>query len=227
MVYSDVEDDTLGGTTTSSSDKFGILFNIDSVNFSVGNFINSYNSSAPLDDVVNGQMALNDGHADFWYVDTATHTINATAKDMYISSNYLSDGDASTQDVTVGIFYHIVTAHGSTHGHYRIYFVRALTTSDANDVQFSKDGTAIKYAIGVWDNSRFTNHFSSFDNMVIVGDYSVGMGFGTTTITSTQKETVTESGTVSASTSSFTIIFVLAGLAVGIPVIANMRRRKN
>jgi hypothetical protein len=217
MVMARYSDSTVGGNTKSTSDKFGIIFNIDSVNFSVGNFINSYNSSAPLDDVVNGQMALNDGHADFWYVDTSVNAINASSKaaDMYISSNYQSDGDAATQNVDVGVYYR--------GGRYYIYLVRALTTSDTNDVQFSADGTAIKIALATWDNNRFTYHMSSFDNMIILGNYSVGMGFGTTTVT----ETKTETGSVSASTSSFTVVFVLAGLAVGIPVIANMRRRKH
>jgi hypothetical protein len=220
MVMARISDSSVGGTTKATSDKFGIIFNIDSANFSVGNFINSYNSSAPLDDAVNGQMALNDGHADFWYVDTSVNAINASSKaaDMYISSNYLTDGTGA-QDVDVGVYYRS--------SRYYIYLVRALTTTDANDVQFTKDGTAIKIALATWDNERFTYHMSSFDNMIILGNYTVGMGFGTTTVTTTQKETVTASGTISASTSSFTIVFVLAGLAVGIPVIANIRRRKN
>jgi hypothetical protein len=221
MVYTRISDSTLGSNSSkSTSDKFSILWNIDSANFSVGNFIDNYNSSAPLDDVVTGQMALDDGHADMWYVDSAVHPINASSKasDMYISSNYLTDG-TTKQDVDLGYYYF--------GGRYYIYFVRTLTTDDSNDVQFEKDGTAILYALALWDNDRMTYHLSSFDNMVIIGDYSVGMGFGTTTITTTQKETVTASGTISASTSSFTLVFVLAGLAVGIPVIANIRRRKS
>jgi hypothetical protein len=221
MVMASVSDSTLGGTTKSTSDKFAIIFNIDVVNFTVGDFLTSYNSSSTNeDDTLTGQMAFTNGHADMWYLDTSTNLVNTTgdAMDYYISSNYQSDGAAATQNVKYQLDYG-TTGHGGSKG-YRYYFVRPLTTSDTNDVQFNIEGQGIYYAIAVWDNSRFTYHLSSFDQMVVVGDKLLTP----TTVISTVTET--ETGSVSSTTSSFTIVFVLAGLVVAIPVIANMKRRK-
>jgi hypothetical protein len=226
MIMASVSDSTIGGTTKSTSDKFAILFNIDVVNFTIGDFITSYNSSSTNeDDTLTGQMGFGNGHADMWYLDTSVNLVNTTgdAMDYYISSNYQSDGTGK-QDVKYALDYG-TTGHGGSKG-YRYYFVRPLTTSDENDVQFDIEGQGIYYAIALWDNSRFTYHLSSFDQMIVVGDELLTPTTVEKTVTVNNNVTVTETGSVSASTSSFTIVFVLTGLIVAIPVIANMRRRK-
>jgi hypothetical protein len=227
MVMASITDVTAGTTSKSTSDKFAIIFNIDVINFTVGDFLTSYNSSSTNeDDTLTGQMGFKNGHADMWYVDTSSQALNSSgiAMDYYISSNYQSDG-TDKQDVSYGLHYGAV-AHDGSKG-YRFFFVRPLTTSDNNDVQFNIEGQGIYYAIAYWNNSRFTYHLSSFDQMVVVGDKLLTPTTVTNekTVTNNVSVTVTTTET-SASTSSFTMVFVLAGLLVAIPVIANMRRRK-
>jgi hypothetical protein len=239
MIRAQVPDSTVTAKSSgsSTSDKFGFIFNIDVVNFTVGDFITYYNSTETnLDDVLSGQMMFTNGHADFWYVDVNTLGYNATgmAVDKSISSGILTD---AAQDVHVGIWYGDL-GHGSVG--YRYYFVRALNTGDSNDAQFNVDGTAIHYAIAAWNDESAVYHLSSFDQMVIVGnEFNVIHAVtdtvtNTATTTETETETATEtatttvSGSASASgtTSSFTAVFVLAGLFVSIPIIAKMRNRK-
>jgi hypothetical protein len=229
MIMAQFTDPTLGSTSSkTTSDKFAIIFNIDVVNFTVGQFLGSYNSTADEADALSGQMGFTNGHADLWYADTAIGGVNTTSNlgDYNIASNYASDG-TDKQDVSYAMQYGKVAFDGSKG--YRVYFVRALTTSDTNDVQFT-NGKAIKYAIAQWDNSRWTYHYSSFDQMVVVGNELAGemTVTNTATVTNNNNVTVTVTGTTtpSGTTSSFTVIFVLAGLVVAIPVIANMRRRK-
>jgi hypothetical protein len=229
MFMASITDPTIGSTSSkTTSDKFAIIFNIDVVNFTVGDFLGAYNSTADEADALSGQMGFPNGHADMWYADTAVGGINTTSKlgDYNIASNYASDG-TDKQDVSYAMQYGSV-AHDGSLG-YRVYFVRALTTSDTNDVQFT-EGMGIHYAIARWDNSRWTYHYSSFDQMVVVGNELAGKMTVTeqNTVTNTNEVTVTVTGTTtpSGTTSSFTVIFVLAGLVVAIPVIANMRKRK-
>jgi hypothetical protein len=229
MVHASVPDATFNNTSKASSDKFGIIFNIDVVNFTVGQFITSYNfGTKDLDQTLSGQMAFTNGHADFWYVDMADVTVNSTgmAKDEAISTGILSDG-VSHQDVHMSVFY-------GGYGHansleYDFFFVRALNTNDPNDAQFNVAGTQIHYAVAAWNNSASYYHHSSFDQMVIVGNQFNMVK----TTTSVQTSTVTETKTTTASTSktsgttsSFTAVFVLAGLVVSIPLISHMRKRR-
>jgi hypothetical protein len=226
MVQAQVPDRTVTskGTSASTSDKFGFIFNIDVVNFTVGDFISYYNSSssAPLDEVLSGQMMFNNGHADFWYVDIGALGYNATgmASDKYIGGAILPD---DTQDVHVSVWYGDL-GHGSVG--YRIYMVRPLNTGDANDAQFDVDGTAIHYAIAAWNNEKNEYHLSSFDQMIIVGNEFNVMKTSVETSVVTETKTETGTGSASGTTSSFTAVFVLAGLFVSIPIIARMRSRK-
>lgn len=241
MVQAQVNDATMNDTSSATSDKFGIIFDIDVVNFSVGQFLTSYTNNQPLSTTLQGQMGFSQGgHADFWFVDTANVHANTTglAQNMYISTGILSE--PSTQQ-TVQVF----AWYGSwAHGHgWQFYFVRPLNTNDNNDAQFNVAGTPIYYAIAHWNDSLTTSHISSFDQMVVVGDSVTGITARTTTQTNTQTQTetktetksVTSTATVTASgtstttgtTSSFTAIFVLAGLVVSIPLISHMRRRKH
>ncbi len=218
MVKAQVPDKTPTalGTGSATSDKFGFIFNIDVVNFTVGQFLTNYNSSQTnLDNVLSGQMAFSTGgHADFWYVDVGKFGTNTTGKalDEAISSGITNDG-ATHQDVSVGIWYGNL-GHGSVG--YQYFFVRALNTGDPNDAQFNVDGAATHYAIASWDASSGAYHHSSFDQLIIVGNnFNV---VSTITVTATSSKT-------SGTTSSFTVVFVLLGLAVSIPVIAHYRKR--
>jgi hypothetical protein len=221
MAMFEVDDTTPSYASSATSDKFGVIFNIDEANFTVGDFLNTYNSSATnLDKVLDGQMGFKgDGHADLWWIDMADTKVNTTGKamDYYISTNYLSDG-STKQDVSYAVWYGLLAVHGPTKVYgYRIWFVRSLTTNDSNDAQF-KVGTGVHYAIASWDNSAAEYHHSSFDQMVVIGNELGGVSISTVTVTGETKT----SGTASA----FTAAFVLAGLAVAIPVISKMRRRK-
>lgn len=227
MVMAEITDSTPSNSTSSTSDKFGIIFNIDVVNFTVGDFLNNYNSSeTDLNLVLDGQMGFNNGHADLWYVDTKTTGFNTSglAEDSYITSAVVTDGP-SNQDVHYSLWYGITAVHGSTvvHG-YRIIFVRSLSTNDDNDVQFTSEGTGINYAIASWDNSQKEFHHSSFDQMVIVGDHIGAITQGT--VVSNVTLTVTESASITSSLSAFSVVFVLAGLAIAIPVITYFRPKK-
>jgi hypothetical protein len=228
MVRLSVSDSTFNNTSSATSDKFGVIFNIDVANFSVGQFITNYNNSETnLDNVLSGQMAFTSGHADFWYVDMAKTTVNATgmAQDEAISTGILGDG-ATHQDVHVAVYYGAFGHGGAME--YDIFFVRPLNTGDSNDAQFNVDGTAIHYAIAVWQASAATYHHSSFDQMIIVGNEFnvIHTSVQTSEVTKTETKTVTGTSTTSGTTSSFTAIFVLAGLAVSIPLISHMRKRK-
>ena len=235
MAMFEIPDATHTNATSATSDKFAVLFNIDEANFTIGDFFSYYNrSDSSLDTRLSGQMGFkNDGEADMWYVDTATTGFNTTGKaqDEYISTNYNSDG-ASHQDVYYALWYGVLAVHGSVEWGYRIWFVRSLTTNDPNDVQFNQDGNGIYYAIAAWDHSEYEYHHSSFDQMLIVGDHinvSVSTTLATTTATKTEtkQNTVTVTNTsTSGTTSSFTAVFVLAALAVSIPLISRMRHKK-
>jgi hypothetical protein len=242
MIMAQVSDETVTtkGQGSAHSDKFGLIFNIDVANFTVGQFFTSYTNGQSLDTTLSGDMMFPEGHADFWYVDVNDIGTNATgmAKDEAISTGILSDG-GTHQDVSVSVWYISVT-HGSNTVHEYVYFfVRALNTGDSNDAQFDVDGTAIHYAIAGWNDNSTYYHLSSFDQMIIVGT-TFDVVNHTTTMTNTVKTTetktvketttavttVTGTGTASGTTSSFTVIFVLAGLFVSIPIIARMRSRK-
>lgn len=225
MVKAQVPDTTVTakGTASATSDKFGFIFNIDVVNFTVGQFLTNYNSTATnLNNVLTGQMAFSTGgHADFWYVDVGTLGFNATGKavDKSISTGILTD---TQQDVSVGIWYGNL-GHGSVG--YRYFFVRALNTGDKNDAQFNVNGKAIHYAIASWDGNAGAYHHSSFDQMIIVGNQfsvvSTQTQMQTTTVTTTETSSKTNT-----TTSAFTTVFVLLGLAVSVPLIAHYRKRR-
>lgn len=217
MVKAQVNDPTptAKGTSSATSDKFGIIFNVDVVNFTVGQFLTNYNSSATnLNDVLSGQMAFSTGgHADFWYVDVGTTGVNTTttAVDKSISTGITTD-PSSEQNVQVGIYY-----GNFDHGHgYDYYFVRPLSPVNNNTDQanFATNGTAIHYATAWWNNEQREFHHSSFDQMVIVGnEFNV-------------IQTVTATGKTSGTTSSFTAVFVLAALVISVPLVAKYRKRK-
>ena len=217
MAMFEVDDTTpTTGTSSATSDKFAVIFNIDEANFTVGDFLNNYNSSSTnLDQILDGQMGFKgDGHADLWWVDMAQQKLNTTGKamDYYISSNYVSDG-SSHQDVYYAVWYGLLAVHGSRQvWGYRIWFVRSLTTDDANDVQFTTQGAGIQYAIASWQDSAAEYHHSSFDQMLVLGN-EIGI---VSTVTSSKT-----SGTASA----FTAAFVLAGLVIAIPVVSKLRKK--
>ena len=170
-------------------------------------------------------MEFTSGHADFWYVDMSKATVNGTglAQDKYISTGILSDGAGTTnQDVHVGIYY---GKTGYSTG-YQYFFVRHLKTNDINDVQFNVEGVGIHYAIAHWDASSMTYHLSSFDQMIVVGDNIVGAKIGavintiySTTVNNTYSTTYSEAASISSTVSAFTIVIVLALVAVALPII--------
>lgn len=223
MMMMEIDDNTPTNqlNTSATSDKFAVIFNIDSVNFTVGDFLTNY----VADGNIVGQMGLNDGTADLWWIDTSTTGYNTTgtALDYYITTNYLTDG-ANSQDVHYALWYGVLANHG--HGPvwgYRLYFVRSLTTADtAHDVQFST-GMTDHYAIAHWNDSTSDTHFSSFDQMLVVGNNVGVVTQGTTTINNNFTQTITESASVTSSLSAFTVVFVLAGLAIAIPIITYFR----
>ncbi len=228
MVMAQVPDSTFNNTSSATSDKFGIIFNIDVANFSVGQFITHYDSSATdLNNVLTGQMAFTNGHADFWYVDMAKIAVNTStmADDKAISTGILGDG-ATHQDVHVAAYYGAFGHGGSME--YDYIFVRHLTTDDPNDAQFNVDGVGIHYAIAAWQASSATFHHSSFDQMVIIGD-KVGAVINTvdtTTVNNNFTTTYSEPASISSTVGVFTIVIVLAAIAIAIPVIAIFLRPK-
>ncbi len=220
MVMAQVNDPTVTvkGTASSTSDKFGILFNVDVANFSVGQFLTNYNGSETnLDKVLSGAMAFSTGgHAELWYVDVGTTGTNTTgmASDKSISTG-ITTNSAAEQDVHVGIYY-----GAFDHGYgYQYFFVRPLAPVNNNTDQanFANDGIAIHYAVAWWNNLQNEYHHSSFDQMVIVGNHF--------NVIQTQYETVTASKT-SGTASSFTVVFVLAALVIAIPVVSHYRKRR-
>lgn len=226
---------TTKGSGTATSDKFAMLFDINSPNITVGDFLTYYNSTTgvSLDNVLTGNMAFTNGaKADLWYVVVSDIGVNATGKaqDMAITTGVLSDGSAH-QDVYVSIWYGDL-GHGSIG--YRYYFVRPLDTGDSNDAQFNVDGTAIHYAIADWQGDSTYYHMASFDQTIIVGDSLnviqtstvVSTSVSTTTEVQNNTVTVTQPGSGSSTAASFTTLFVLAGLVVAIPVISTLRRKK-
>ena len=248
MVEAQLDDPTVTIKSQGSavSDKFGIIFNIDVRNFSVGDFLTLYNNNGNLNTVLTGQMAFPIGHADLWYVDIANIGYNATGKaqDEFISTGIASDG-SSYQDVYVSVWYGNI-GHSMA---YRIFFVRNLTTQDANDAQFNQNGFGIYYAISSWDDSSTYYHLSSFDQMVILGDSIAGGQNSTVTqyvidnqtqtitqvssqiITQTTTQTINQgtnsfSQSIINTSSSFTLFFVLIGLILAIPFISRKRSGK-
>lgn len=222
MMMMEIDDNTPTGTanTSATADKFAVIFNINSVNFTVGDFLTSYVSTG----VINGQMGLKDGEADLWWIDTSVTGVNTTgtAMDYYITSNYVTDG-AAHQDVKFALWYGILAVHQAPVWGYRLWFVRSLTDNDPNDVQFSA-GNSVRYAIATWNDTTAEFHESSFDQMLIVGDQMAGKMTVTTSVTATATETKTITG--SSTASAFTAVFVLAGLAASVPLISYYRRRK-
>ena len=220
MVMAQVNDatSTAKGTGSATSDKFGIIFNIDVANFTVGDFLTYYNSSTNnLDNVLQGQMAFPNGHADLWYVDVGVLGTNTTgmASDRSISSGILTD---IHQYVHVGIYY-----GNFDHGHgYQFFFVRDLITNDSNDAQFNNNGVGINYAIASWDDSETTSHHSSFDQMVIVGD-SIGVQ---STLISNFTTTYSEPASITSSLTAFTVVMVLALVAIAIPIVFYFKPKK-
>lgn len=237
IVMATIDDNTPTplNTPSATSDKFGIIFNIDVKNFTVGDFLTNYNSTfdhgtnGDLNQVLSGQMGFPEGagHADLWYVDMGKTGLNTTgfAQDEYITTAILSDG-ASHQDVSYSIWYGVTANHGSPVYGYRIIFVRPLDTSDPNDASFAQNGVGINYAIASWNNSATYYHHSSFDQMVIVGDQIGVVTQGTITVNNNMTQTITESASVTSSLSAFTVVFVLAALAIAIPVVTYFRPRK-
>ena len=236
MVMAQVADNTptTKGQGSATSDKFGVLFNIDVANFTVGQFLvnnnGKYVTGQPLGTTLTGgDMSFPQGHADFWYIDLNNLGYNATgmAQDEAISTGILSDG-AAHQDVHVAVWY-ITVYHGPTAVHEYVYFfVRNLNTNDPNDAQFNVAGTAIHYAIAGWNDTSTFYHLSSFDQMIIVGNKFNVINNVTATATATVTETKTVSGSssVTSTASAFTMLFVLAGLFVSIPLISKYRNRK-
>lgn len=220
---------TVKGTGSAHSDKFGIIFNIDVANFSVGDFLINYNSTAnvSLDNVLTGQMQFPNGTADLWYVDVNNIGVNQTgmAQDEFISTGIASDG-ASHQDVHVGIWYGDL-GHGSIG--YRFYFVRKLNTNDPNDARFDVDGMGINYAIASWNDNSTYYHHSSFDQMVIVGNKIGVTTIGTTTITNNfnYTTTFTEQASIGSSLTAFSVVIILAIVAIAVPVVTFFIRPRN
>lgn len=234
MTMAEIPDNTQLNASSATSDKFGILFNIDVVNFTVGDFLTNYVTAGNIV----GQMGFANGHADLWYVDTAITGFNTSglAQDMYISSAIISDG-VGNQNVQFAIYYGHLSQYSLG---YRIYFVRLLDTGGNNDVQFNQDGMTVSYAIAVWDNSAKEYHFTSTDQMLVVGNQ---VGAGTITYNYTSVSTVVNTGTVTKSvtttetttnvitslssiqTGAYPSIFIALGILIGFAYIRRISRK--
>ncbi|OLS26824.1 MAG: hypothetical protein HeimC3_07160 [Candidatus Heimdallarchaeota archaeon LC_3] len=204
-----------------TSDKFAIVFNIDSTNFSIGQF-------------KDGGMKMQNGNADMWLWKGTDVVPNGTgmADDRYVDTTADSDDDISS-DVHVAVSYGGV-GYGGTMGYY-LQFTRARVTTDtAQDVQFG-DGAHIPYGIAYWNGTSSINHHSSFDRSLVMGpsiEQIVTLN-PYVTVTQTQEHTVTETQTIldedtvtitTGNASAFTAILVIATI-IAIPVIFKMRRK--
>lgn len=236
MVMAQVPDKTLNNTASATSDKFGIIFNIDVVNFSVGQFLDSYNaSSSNLNQVLAGQMGFSNGQADLWYVDMANFKNGSSG---LASNEFISNGIGidSQQDQVV----HVMVFFGaySQYGYgYEYIFVRKLNTGVSTDAQFNVDGTGIHYAIAHWDATSKEYHMSSFDQMIIVGNNNIDGSNGvvngvvntidTVSVTGSNfTSTYSEAASITSTASTFAIVVVLALIAIAIPIITWLRPKK-
>jgi hypothetical protein len=208
------------------SDRFAVIWNIDASPFSIGQFWSGLS------------MNFDSGSADMWFWD-ANDVNNGTgmADDMIFAPGY---GTETQQDVQVGADWHDIGRNGEL-GYY-LTFMRARETGDPQDVQFT-DGAFIQYAIAYWNGSdgsvvdRWTQHFSSFDKALIVGqqlaiDTETVLDPTTvtepttvpTTVQNTVTTTKTETAQPSQTTSAFTAILVIATV-IAIPVLFRLRRK--
>ena len=235
MVRAQIPDTTptTQGQGSATSDKFGIIFNIDVDNFTVGQFLENNNGAYVLGKNLNqtltgGDMSFPQGHADFWYVDMNNIGPNGTgmAQDEFISTGIASDGNAH-QDVHFSVWYGNTGSATRVSMGYRLYFVRALDTGDSNDAQFTADGTGVNYAIAYWNSNSTYYHHSSFDQMVIIGN-KVGNIIGSTTIQNnvTYSTTFTEAASISSSVTAFSVVIVLAVVAIAVPIVVYFIRPK-
>jgi hypothetical protein len=222
--------------TMNSNDKFAIIWNIDVSNFTVGEFLTHY-----AEEGTSGSMSFSNGHADMWFWKASTIGANSSGAtmDYYIdTSHYMADSTTNGMTYT---YYGGMGGFGNPSG-WILTFVRELTTGDANDVQF-ETGSVIQYALAHWNDGSYVNHMSSFDKSLVVGDQIYGAGDTVTAVstvvqtetetksvnvTQTLKQTETETvtGEPSGTTSSFTLLTLVAGLAIAIPLMSYLKKRK-
>ena len=208
--------------TIDTTDKFAIVFNIDSTNFSIGQFMD------------NGLMKLDNGHADIWIWDGNVVAPNGTgmATDQNIDTTY-HQADTNASDVHVAVS-HGVVGFGGTMGYY-VQFTRARITQDTlQDVQFG-DGAFIAYGIAWWNATTGMSHHSSFDKALVVGPTIEQTVQNNPYMTVTQQHTVTETETetiidedtitlTTGSASAFTAVMAIATI-IAIPVIFRLKRK--
>ncbi len=190
--------------TTSPTDKFALIWNIDA-DSAIDNFIYE-----------NGQMKTANGTLDMWLWDAKTVLPNSTgkAKDMYIDEVHYHDD--TSQDVTAGALWGKVfenPMHEKYYG-YWVYFARELTTDDPNDIQFV-EGVPISYSLAYWNGTYGNYHYSSWEHTLIVGDT---LGY-VTTVTETKESDSTPGLGLAVTVGSI-------GLLAVAPLIAK-RIRKN
>jgi hypothetical protein len=218
------------GASSVSSDKVAILWNIDAYGETADE------QFAMQQFTEEGAMKTQNGTLDMWYVDTGDFTVNSTgmANDMYIGTSGKS-ADSEASDVSVGIHYGVLRPGVSG---YFYMFARELNTTNANDIQF-EFGQRYQFGLAHWNNSAGVNHWSSYDQNIVIGNsetidpdhYQVDtLKYTETeteinTVTDSVTDTVTETTTAAATgADGFTIVFVMVGLLVAIPIVA--RRRK-
>jgi hypothetical protein len=211
-LYVEMSFDATVDVGVGADDKYAIMFNIDKVNFTVGEFMDT-----------SQKMKFNTGKADMWLWEASVVGANASgmASDMFQTNTYDDTGDS--QDVSVE------TTHGGI-GHnaavgWGLLFTRVRENSDVNDVQF-KDGAFIPYVVAYWNGTSGKAHYSSFDKALVIGDSGE---YPTVTetpapVTTTVVTTTTVSGAASATTSAFSAILVIATV-IAIPVMFKYRRK--
>jgi hypothetical protein len=217
-------DDTAKFENSTNPDMFAILFNIDAYGtkadeeFSLFDFYEAGLAMATLN-----------GSLDLWWASTADFAANATgkAKDYVIggpNGGGLAPDPAADQDVYVGVHYGEI--RDGVMG-YNWEFTRPLTTSSVKDVQFHK-GDEIQVAVAQWNDTKVGEaHFSSYTYRMVIGELAPESVTTTATVDHTVTNEVTttvSSGATGGSVPSFTIVFVMVGLLIAVPLIAKKRK---
>jgi hypothetical protein len=164
---------------------------------------------------------------DLWWVSTADFTENSTglAKDYRITEGGKLADDVD--DVHVGVHWGVQRGnmtHPDALGYYYL-FSRALDTGDAKDIQFEM-GKEYYVALAHWNDAKGDMHYSSYNERIIIGD-EAAPEYITETDTVTEATTVVETNvvttTAAATGDGFTLVFVMVGLLIAIPIVAKKR----
>jgi hypothetical protein len=217
-------DDTAQFGNSSYPDMFAILFNIDAYGTNVGEEFSLFDFYE-----MGTHMATLNGSLDLWWASTATFAENATGKAMDYKiggdggGGLAFDGNAD-QDVMVGI--HYGELRPGVMG-YNWEFSRPLTTTSSKDVQFHA-GDEIQVAVAQWnDTNDGEAHFSSYTYRMVIGELAPEYVTETATVDHTVTNEVTttvSSAATGGSVPSFTIVFVMVGLLIAVPLIAKKRK---